>query len=144
MTSMRLEDASTIEQVKQRLLEMFEADQHDRDNLEADIARSEELKNWVQENGWPSRKVYGDETVMHAWMIVQHATFDLPFMLEVKAMMDQTFWPYAYLEDRTLRMQGKLQRFATQGVPFDPSTCERGYNRRRWKIGLPARRLDAA
>lgn len=77
------------------------------------------LKAIVAKHGWPGRKLVGKRAANGAWLLVQHATHDKPFMEKALALMkaagpDVDQVDVAYLEDRVNIMLGREQRYGTQ------------------------------
>ena len=75
----------------------------------------------VDELGWPTRTMVGDNGAQAAWLLVQHADHDVAFQRKCLGMMKplvgqaQVFrGTVAYLTDRVLVNEGKRQVYATQ------------------------------
>ncbi len=86
---------------------------------ELDLKHTARLKAVVGRHGWPGRKLVGKRAAKGAWLLVQHATHDQPFMEQCLALMkaagdDVSRVDLAYLEDRVRLMQGKPQLYGTQ------------------------------
>ena len=85
-----------------------------------DLDHTNQLKQIVNEIGWPSIAKVWKESSSHAWLLCQHADHDLEFQkkclhlmqLESKENIDQT--NIAYLEDRIAVSEGRKQRYWTQ------------------------------
>lgn len=113
------------------------------------IRNAEELKNIIDENGWPGKSLVGKEGADSAFTIAQHAisTPDLQkqFLVELKKAVlsgEATQIQEACLEDRILFNQGKPCRY---GMLFDWDDSgnlvanvddESLVNERRKKLGL--------
>lgn len=85
-----------------------------------DKANTERLKEIVDTCGWPLISQIERKTAYDAWILVQHATDDLPFQEHCLALMkaapkgevEQKL--IAYLEDRTELANGREQIYGTQ------------------------------
>jgi hypothetical protein len=124
-----------VEAIKKKIQEMFLEDQvlrnrifspdysptdTDWDELQKlDDQHKEELKRIIDKIGFPTISRVGKDSSYQAWLLVQHATNDLPFM---KSYLDE-MQKYkddvdpkniAYLFDRVAIMGGEKQRFGTQ------------------------------
>ena len=129
--------------VRAELMEMFRADQAERTGSglppgtklppSQDYSRAARLEEIIAENGWPTEAMVGSDGASAAWLVAQHADFDVEFQREVVALMgvavtagqaDPT--ELAYLEDRVAVNSGEPQLYGTQircraGKP-DPAT----------------------
>jgi Family of unknown function (DUF6624) len=108
------------------------------------------LKKIIQQHGWPGSDLVGHEGSKAAWLIAQHAVFDLSIMREFLRFLKQAVasgtaegWQAAFLEDRVLTMSGKKQIYGTQfdrdedGWPVPcPIENAENVNERRAKLGL--------
>ncbi len=79
------------------------------------------IKEIIEYYGWPTISLVGKEASKAAWLIVQHAILDEPFMASCLTLLqnaisnnDAEKGCFAYLKDRTLTMQGKPQIYGTQ------------------------------
>lgn len=86
-----------------------------------DRERAERLKKIVGEIGWPTWSKVGKEASYGAWLIVQHADFDVLFQKKCLQLMQQAYdehdlYPQnvAYLYDRVAVNTGEKQKFGTQ------------------------------
>lgn len=110
-----------------------------------------QLKKIIEKIGWPTISTVGKEASEAAWLIVQHADFDIEFqksclvLIEHAAKIDEAALPnIAYLTDRILVNLKKPQKFGTQfyidekGV-FGPRPIEneKGVDALRAKYKLP-------
>jgi hypothetical protein len=106
------------------LMAMFRRDQAGRtggvDN-EGDTARTERLKEIIEEYGWPTRDLVGKDGADAAWAIAQHSDLDPEFQAEALELIraaaedGQASWGnVAYLEDRVAAGAGKPQTYGTQ------------------------------
>jgi hypothetical protein len=106
------------------LMAMFRRDQAGRtggvDN-EGDTARTERLKEIIEEYGWPTTDLVGKDGADAAWAIAQHSDLDPEFQAEALELIraaaedGQASWGnVAYLEDRVAAGAGKPQTYGTQ------------------------------
>ncbi len=79
------------------------------------------IKEIIDEHGWPGFNLVGKDGSEAAWLIVQHAVLEEDFMIDCLDLLkeaveknDAEGWCYAYLQDRVLTMQNKLQIYGTQ------------------------------
>jgi len=115
----------------------------DKDNCEA-------IKKIVDEYGLITISKFGKEASFNAWLIIQHAVHDLPFMKKYLSLMksnleDINLQNYAYLQDRLLLIDKKPQIYGTQVIQdkktnkFKPNKLKYSVektNELRRKIGL--------
>ena len=120
--------APTHPALRDELLKMGEHDQEvrhatDQEGLrkwrEADAANQARLKQIVDQYGWPTFAMVGEEAATDAWLLAQHSDSDKAFQLKVLALMEPlvrqqqaSAKEYAYLYDRT----HYPQRYGTQGT----------------------------
>lgn len=117
-------DGDVVEpEVRDELLAMMEADQTERTEgtggVGSDRERAERLQEIVEEHGWPTLSMVGEEGATAAWVIAQHADFDVALQEELLALMqaegdDVDAGEVAYLEDRVAVNKGEPQRYGTQ------------------------------
>jgi hypothetical protein len=114
---------------------------------EIDRKNVDDLKALIARHGWFSISEFGPEADTNAWIIVQHATFDLPFMKSALTTLeplarkgDSSPSSFALLYDRIAVNEGRAQTFGSQG------SCE---GKDKWIAdpiekpeGLAARRAD--
>ncbi|NYI19844.1 hypothetical protein FHR53_000941 [Xanthomonas arboricola] len=152
-------------QLRQELLARVEKDQHAQNaaitagGKPADWAsivpvmreNTEWLKQVVATQGWPGRRLVGEDGAKAAWTLIQHSDADPGFQAQVLALMEaalarQDVAPddVALLTDRVLRAQGKPQRYGTQFqtgadgyMSLQPTEDEAGLDARRRSMGLP-------
>lgn len=103
---------------------MMEADQAERtgeSTANNDEPRTDRLREIIDEHGWPTFDLVGRDGATAAWLIAQHADFDVEFQAEALELMrtaldggqaDPT--EVAYLEDRVAVNRGEPQRYGTQ------------------------------
>lgn len=134
---------------------MRDADQAERTGqapggVETDRARAERLKEIIDEHGWPTIDLVGRDGASAAWLIAQHADFDVALQeraLELmrEALDDDQVDPVdvAYLEDRVAVNRGRPQTYGTQircmdgrPQPATPIRGEAGVDARRKEVGL--------
>jgi hypothetical protein len=119
-----------------RLLAMLNRDAELRAHLEADgtlldgyharmeeihRTNAEELREIIEEHGWPNQNLVGSEAAEAAWLIAQHSISEPSFMRRCRAWLDEASnaglvprWQFAYIDDRIRVFEGKTQRFGTQ------------------------------
>jgi hypothetical protein len=103
---------------------MMEADQAERSGqstANGDEARTDRLREIIAEHGWPTRELVGEDGASAAWLIAQHADFDVAFQEEALGLMQGAVADgqadeseLAYLEDRVAVNQGEPQTYGTQ------------------------------
>lgn len=116
----------------QRVIKMAKADQQLRQaymNNEsvlekikaADQIHVARMKKIVQRFGWPTVSLVGKKASHLAWLLVQHADFDVSFQKYCLGLMKKaakngnvTLANIAFLTDRILVNQGKPQIYGTQ------------------------------
>jgi hypothetical protein len=110
--------------LRRELLDMMEADQGERageSNASGDESRTDRLREIIDEHGWPTFDLVGRDGATAAWLIAQHADFDVEFQAKALGLMraaleagqaDPT--EVAYLEDRVAVNRGQAQRYGTQ------------------------------
>jgi len=84
--------------------------------------KSELLKQFILENGWPDTLRCGDKAEAAAFMIAVHADYDVEFQIACHQLLLESailgattrLGFLAFLTDRILCNQGKHQRFGTQ------------------------------
>ncbi|MBB5768491.1 DUF6624 domain-containing protein [Xanthomonas euroxanthea] len=152
-------------QLRQELLARVEKDQHAQNaaitagGKPADWAsivpvmreNTEWLKQVVATQGWPGRRLVGEDGANAAWTLIQHADADPAFQAQALALMEAALARHdvapddvALLTDRVLRAQGKPQRYGTQFVTdpdgsksLAPTEDLAGLDARRHRMGLP-------
>jgi hypothetical protein len=115
----------------------------------ADRANTTWLKEVVENRGWPTRTLVGQDGANSAWLLVQHADADPKFQRKcldlmvklAKTEVSQT--DIAYLTDRVLLAEGKKQVYGTQFYMVKgklrprPLEDEANVDKLRASIGLP-------
>jgi hypothetical protein len=142
-----------------RINKMAEVDQQMRTRVQAggewdlsiDKTNTEELKSIIDEFGWPTIDLVGEEASNNAWLLAQHADHDLEFQKEVLDLLIERRGEnpnsirasnIAYLTDRILVAEGKEQEFGTQfkigddGLTLRPVRDFKNVNERRFEYGL--------
>lgn len=106
------------------------------------------LKGVIRKHGWPGKSLVGSQGAHNAWLLVQHASTDVPFqrdcLTKMEAMPKGEVSPIdiAYLTDRLLCGTGKKQKYGTQGMLKDgriipqPIEDEEHVDERRKELGL--------
>ena len=117
--------------------------------MEADAQNTMWLDDVIQQHGWPTKTLVGEEGARAAFLIVQHSPA-LQFQKKCLQLLDQAVRQneadgisLAYLTDRIRTSEGKPQLYGTQGqtssddtiVPF-PIEDEEHVDARRSAIGL--------
>jgi hypothetical protein len=117
--------------LREELLQMEADDQAERtgEGLPAgtrlppprDRSRTARLAEVVDARGWPSCADVGEDGASAAWLVAQHADFDVVFQERVVALMTERVQQgladateLAYLEDRVAVNSGDAQRYGTQ------------------------------
>ena len=106
------------------LMEMFERDQSGRTggpDAEGDAARTERLAEILDEHGWPTYELVGEDGEDAAWAIAQHADLDPAFQRRALELLRPAVAAgqaspgnLAYLEDRVAVAAGQPQTYGTQ------------------------------
>lgn len=122
----------TRRELARELVAMAIADQHARqawreDEEQAGVVErldrehTARFRELVDRHGWPSRSTVGEAGSQAAWLLVQHADHDPEFqrrcleLLRAAAERGEADPRHvAFLTDRVLIHEGKLQRFGTQ------------------------------
>jgi hypothetical protein len=106
------------------------------------------LKKVVQENGWPTISMVGQDGAQAAWQLLQHADDDLDFQthcLELMKALPQgevMLFNIAYMEDRVRKGQGRPQLYGTQHtmvggtITVPPIEDIENLDKRRLAMGL--------
>jgi hypothetical protein len=108
------------------------------------------LKQIIAQYGWPGRTLVGEDGMIAAWFIVQHAISDPPFQRQVLQLLkdklaegEVSAQSVAFLEDRICVFKGRPQIYGTQFEPDDrgmyhPSTIgdSEHVNERRSAVGM--------
>jgi hypothetical protein len=104
----------------------------------------------IEQYGWPGLTLVGEEGARAAWLIVQHAIGNPPFMRQCLSLLKQAVsngeavpWQGAMLEDRIRMYEGKPQIYGSQFQPdengqLNPYQIEKpeSVNDRRLAVGL--------
>lgn len=151
--------SESIDDIKQELLEMGEADQRmqekaieNEEELDVDLIEkhTNRLREIINEMGWPSVEKVGEEASDAAFLIVQHSDHNPSFQEEVLSLMKEApeeavpGYHVAYLEDRVRVAEEKDQLYGTQFqedengrlAPY-PVEDEGNLDERRLQMGLP-------
>lgn len=132
---------------------MLERDQQGRlegIDDEGDRARTERLKEIIDEYGWPTLDLVGKDAEDAAWAIAQHSDLDLEFQKEALELLRAAVevgqaspGNLAYLEDRVAVAQDLPQTYGTQigcgpdgPAPATPLKDEAGVEELRAQAGL--------
>lgn len=144
-------------ELRKKLLKMGKADQKVRlKNISTgtlvDQRNVAELKKIIKKYGWPTITLVGKDGADAAWLIAQHADFDIKFqkkallLLKLKAKRKEVpIHNAAYLTDRVRVNSGQPQIYGTQfytnkNKVFGPRPIKsrRGLDKLRRKYGLPS------
>lgn len=111
-------------ELRRELLDMQAADQEERSRPEGtfhDQERTDRLREIIDEHGWPTPDLVGEDGASAAWLIAQHSDLDLEFQQEALELMreaaddgDVDPTELAYLEDRVAANTGQPQTYGTQ------------------------------
>jgi hypothetical protein len=115
-----------------------------------DYQRAARLREIIGEQGWPTSLAVGADGASAAWLVAQHADFDVRFQMLAVVLMrpavaaglaDHT--ELAYLEDRAAVNRGVPQRYGSQvrcrdGVPAPatPLTHPERVDEHRTAVGM--------
>ena len=140
---------------QQALRELFDAGELPTDGyhprlraLHEDNARV--LGAIIDRHGWPDRTLAGEKGAEAAWLVAQHAVFDLAFMQRCADLVERAVaagtvpgWQLAFLQDRLRTLSGRPQIYGTQFQPDAdgwPVPCPiedaAGVDTRRAALGL--------
>ena len=115
--------------------------------FERNTARAKEI---INEYGWPTITLVGDEGSDAMYLIVQHSVLDEIFMQDCVSTLEEAVnkkeaksWQLAFLQDRTLMQQNKPQIYGTQHITTDDNIVKpyrilepETVNERRKNLGL--------
>ncbi|HEX5594737.1 MAG TPA: DUF6624 domain-containing protein [Micromonosporaceae bacterium] len=135
------------------LVGMLKRDQDERSGGpagEGDRARTDRLKEIIEQYGWPTIDLVGKDGEDAAWAIAQHSDFDPAFQQKALELLRDAVangraspGNLAYLEDRVAVANGQPQVYGTQircspdgPVPVTPIKDEAGVEERRKAAGL--------
>jgi hypothetical protein len=114
--------------------------------IAADARHRARMKEIVAANGWPGRKLVGEDGAKAAWLLVQHADRDRAFQKQCLALLEKAVRAgdangkeLAYLTDRVAVAEGRKQTYGTQfsGADPEPIEDEEHVDERRKSVGLP-------
>ncbi len=135
------------------LIAMLERDQSGRTggpDAEGDAARTERLAEILDEHGWPTYDLVGEDGEDAAWAIAQHSDQDPEFQREALELLREAVAAgqaspgnFAYLTDRVAVGAGEPQTYGTQvgcgedgPEPATPLLDEAGIDAVRAEVGL--------
>lgn len=82
---------------------------------------NKKIRDIIEKYGWPLESQVGEDGSEAAWLVVQHAVLEPEFQEECINLLKEAVergeakgWQLAYLQDRVLVRQGKLQLYGTQ------------------------------
>jgi hypothetical protein len=145
---------SSVEEpeLRRELLRMMDDDQDERmgrSNEFGDEERADRLQEIVDEFGWPTFDLVGRKGATAAWLIAQHADFDVEFQEQMLDLMrpeveagNADASEQAYLVDRVAVNRGELQTYGTQMGCVDGKAVsgsirdEATVDERRAEVGL--------
>ncbi len=119
LLSMREIDIST----RAKLVETGELDDKEYHPVMRSVheGNNKRIKEIIEEFGWPLESDVGTDGSEAAWLIVQHAVLEPELQEECINLLKRAVekgeakgWFLAYLQDRVLIRQGKLQIYGTQ------------------------------
>jgi hypothetical protein len=114
--------------------------------IAADARHRARMKEILAANGWPGKKLVGEDGAKAAWLLVQHADRDRAFQKQCLALLEKAVKAgdangkeLAYLTDRVAVAEGRKQTYGTQfsGSDPDPIEDEEHVDERRKAVGLP-------
>ncbi len=114
--------------------------------IAADARHRARMKEILAANGWPGKKLVGEDGARAAWLLAQHADRDRAFQKHCLALLEKAVKAgdangkeLAYLTDRVAVAEGRKQTYGTQfsGSDPDPIEDEEHVDERRKAVGLP-------
>ena len=141
-------------ELRRELLAMMEEDQAEQTGevqTNSYDARTERLAQILDEHGWPTFDLVGEDGSTAAWVIAQHADLDpdlqqraLELLRDAAEQGQASKGDLAYLEDRVAVAEGNDQVYGTQircneegtPVPATPIADESSVDERRVAAGL--------
>ncbi len=118
-----------VSEITQQIKSMCEVDRAMRERAfgdqdfwddSVDLQNTEAMKKIIDQVGWPTISIFGEEASDDAWLLVQHADHDVQFqedcLVLIKALPAQEVNPrnIAYLEDRIRVNKKQPQLYGTQ------------------------------
>lgn len=86
-----------------------------------DYSRTARLKEIVDEHGWPTHDLVGEDAASAAWLVAQHADFDVAFQQQARELLREAVddgqadpSELAYLDDRVQVNLGLPQTYGSQ------------------------------
>jgi hypothetical protein len=140
--------------LREELLAMRDRDQAERIGkpigTETDADRTLRLREIIEEFGWPTPALVGEDGASAAWLIAQHSDFDVAFQEQVLALMNEALAAgdadpseVAFLEDRVAVNTGRPQTYGSQircrngtARPATPIADREHVDERRAEVGL--------
>jgi hypothetical protein len=84
-------------------------------------ANAARLRAIIEEFGWPTESLVGEDGAKAAWRLAQHSINHPAFMRECRRLVGEAStrgavprWQFAYLDDRVRVYEGMPQRYGTQ------------------------------
>lgn len=104
----------------------------------------------IDRHGWPDRTMAGEKGAEAAWLVAQHAVFDLAFMQRCADLVEKAVtagtvpgWQLGFLQDRLRTLSGRPQLYGTQferdaegRLVSSPIEDPAGVDARRAALGL--------
>jgi len=121
LLSMREKDIST----RGKLADsgQLEHDKYHPEMKKVHESNNSRIKEIITNIGWPTESIVKEDGADAAWLIVQHAILEPEFQKECVNLLEEAVkkgeansWHLAYLQDRVLIQEGKLQIFGTQHI----------------------------
>jgi len=111
--------------LRRELLKMMKEDQKMRKSSAYDASvdkrNTARMKKIVRKYDWPTYDLVGKDGAFAAWLLVQHADYDLAFQKKCLHLLEEAVRQgqadktnLAYLTDRVLVHEGKKQIYGTQ------------------------------
>lgn len=141
----------THPELRDELLAMAREDQDERTGVSpenSDREHADRLAAIVERFGWPTRTMVGTDGGTAAWLIAQHADFDVDFQARMLRLLtaaadagEASGGDLAYLTDRVAVNRGRPQTYGTQIGGCGPDGAKPG--RIRDIAHVDERRADA-
>ena len=134
------------------MMEEDQAEQTGEQTTNNYVARTARLAEILEQHGWPSIPLVGEDGSTAAWVIAQHADLDLDLQRKALELLrdaaddgQASQGDLAYLTDRVAVATGSDQLFGTQmrcdeeqvPVPATPIADQDTVDERRDEAGLP-------
>ena len=115
-----------------------------------DSIHTDRMRGIIKKYGWPGKSLVGKRIAQMAWLLTQHADYDVPFQESCLKLLEKAVAcgeaeprHVAFLTDRVLIHKGKKQIYGTQfttkkngaPIPF-PIKDIKTLNKKRKQVGL--------